>query len=489
MNDPGIPRLAWDMGKRFALAAVVIVVLSASATATAGLLEVRDYATALEEGAPRLEVGDAITPAEAGAPQTILLLGSDVRLAERRRGMKGNSDTMILVRLDPNKNASAVLSVPRDLKVRLEMPNGTIRTDKVNAAYREGGARLTAKTITQVLDIPIHHVINVNFKGFKAAVNRVGCVYVDIDRRYFNANPYAYATINVRPGYQKMCGEKALDYVRFRHEDNDLVRAARQQDFLRQAKDQVGVRRIIADRKSFARLFASYTETDIRGSDEILQLFKLVAFSIGRPIREVKFRTSIGASYVTSTQAQIRRTVDEFLNADDTPGPRGALTAQTAPRQVSPRRRRLPRAPIGLEEAKRFGEDQAIAAATKVRFPVLYPRLRVRGSVYVDLPRTYVVQDEEGRPHSAYRMVIKKSGFGEYYGIQGMSWKEPPILASPSETRRIGRRSFKLYYDGDRLRLVALTTPRGVYWVSNTLLLSLNNRQMLAIARSLQPVG
>jgi hypothetical protein len=108
--------------------------------------------------------------------------------------------------------------------------------------------------------------------------------------------------------------------------------------------------------------------------------------------------------------------------------------------------------------------------------------------VYVDLPRTYVIQDEEGRPHSAYRMVIKKSGFGEYYGVQGMTWKQPPILANPSETRRIGGRPYKLFYDGDRLRVVALETPRAVYWVSNTLLLSLSNRQMLAIARSLQPV-
>jgi LCP family protein required for cell wall assembly len=488
VNDPGVPRLAWNMGKRFALAAIVIVVLSAAATATAGLLEVRDYATALEKGTPRLDVGEEITPAEAGAPQTILLLGSDVRLAERRRGMKGNSDTMILVRLDPNKNASAVLSVPRDLKVLLELPSGAVRTDKINAAYRDGGARLIAKTIKQLLEIEIHHVINVNFKAFKAAVNRVGCVYVDIDRRYFNANPYAYATINVRPGYQKMCGEKALDYVRFRHEDNDLVRAARQQDFLRQAKDQVGVRRVVTDRKSFAELFARYAETDIRGSTQILGLFKLVAFSIGHPIREVKFRANLGPSYVTSSEAQIRLTVDEFLNADDTPGPRGALTSQTAPRQAAPRRRRLPKASIGLENAKQFGEDQAIAAATKVRFPVLYPRLRVQGSVYVDIPRTYVIQDEQGRPHSAYRMVVKKGGFGEYYGVQGMTWRDPPMLTNPSETRRIGARSFMLFYDGDRLRLVAWKTPRAVYWVSNTLLLSISNRQMLAMARSLQPI-
>ena len=86
-------------------------------------------------------------------------------------------------------------------------------------------------------------------------------------------------------------------------------------------------------------------------------------------------------------------------------------------------------------------------------------------------------------------MVIKKGTVGEYYGIQGTSWQYPPILSNPSETRRMGARTYQLFYDGDRLRLVALRTSRGVYWVSNSLLLSVSNRQMLAIARSLQPVG
>jgi len=52
----------------------------------------------------------------------------------------------------------------------------------------------------------------------------------------------------VPAGYQKLCGSKSLDYVRFRHADDDLVRAARQQDFLRQAKDQIGLGAIFGDR-------------------------------------------------------------------------------------------------------------------------------------------------------------------------------------------------------------------------------------------------
>ena len=54
--------------------------------------------------------------------------------------------------------------------------------------------------------------------------------------------------------------------------------------------------------------------------------------------------------------------------------------------------------------------------------------------------------------------------------------------------RRIGRREYELHYDGDRLRLVAWRTPKAVYWVSNTLLLTLSERQMLAIARSTRPL-
>jgi polyisoprenyl-teichoic acid--peptidoglycan teichoic acid transferase len=325
-------------------------------------------------------------------------------------------------------------------------------------------------------------VVNLNFRAFKEAVNRIGCVYVDIDRRYFNADALAYATIDVQPGYQKMCGEKALDYVRFRHDDSDLVRAARQQDFLRQAKDQVGVRRIIEDRKQFVRLFGRYAETDIRGTDQILQIFKLLAFSIGRPIREVHFRAFLGPSYVTSTPQQIDETVNEFLNGGGTAAPPAAVTGRAH------RRPRPSTASVGLEQAKQFGEQEARQLGGAVHFPVLYPRLRLAGSTYVDPPRAYGVDDYDGRPHEAYRMVLRQ-GIGEYYGVEGMTWTDPPILTGAQPRRAAGGRQLQLIYDGDHLRLVAVRTPGAVYWVSNTLLLSLTNRQMLAMANSLAPSG
>ena len=87
-----------------------------------------------------------------------------------------------------------------------------------------------------------------DYGAFRRAVNYIDGVYVDIDRDYFNDNSSGenYATIDVDPGYQKLMGKDALDYVRYRHGDNDLVRAARQQDFLRQAKNAAGVRQLLS---------------------------------------------------------------------------------------------------------------------------------------------------------------------------------------------------------------------------------------------------
>src|SRR5205823_11221805 len=139
------------------------------------------------------------------------------------------------------------------------------------------------------------------------------------------------------------------------------------QDFIRQAKDQVGVQKIISDRVEFARLFGKYADTDIRGTQQILRLFKLVAFSAGRPVREVHFRASLGPSYVTASAAQIDTTVNEFLNLDENVSPRTRV-----PRPLR-RRRGASLSALGLEAAKTSGENQAIEAAPHVRFPVLFP--------------------------------------------------------------------------------------------------------------------
>jgi LCP family protein required for cell wall assembly len=487
MNDP--PNLAWQMWKRFLLAGGMIVSLTAAATATAVLLQVGGIASELARG-HKPNVGHELTAADAGAPQTIMILGSDHRSSEP--GVAAHSDTILLARLDPNRSATTLMSVPRDLKADIRLPNGTVRAgDKINDAYATGGPKLALQTVKRVLGIQINHIVDMNFGGFRHAVDYVGCIYTDVDRRYFNDNsgPDQYSQINLQPGYQKLCNYDALAYVRYRHEDTDLVRGARQQDFLRQAKDQLSAQKLFDDRAALTRIFSRYADTDIRGTSTVLGLLKLVAFSAGHPVREVHFRSYPGPSFVVATPEQIRANVREFLNEDVARSSIAGPTSTPAQRLATKRRPRRPAVPGGLEQAKTAGEEQAIEAAGRVPFPFYYPTLRTAGAAYADHPRTYKLRDLQHHIRHAYRMVLAKGTLGDYYGIQGVDWKNPPVLAHPTGHEKIGGRQLMLYNDGARLRFVAWRTPQASYWLSNTLTLGLNNNQMLAIAGSLRLVG
>jgi polyisoprenyl-teichoic acid--peptidoglycan teichoic acid transferase len=471
--------------KRMLLGSVLVIFAAAAAAAVAAFHEIDKVVDALELG-PELKLGGQLAETDPGKPQTLMLLGSDRRPRNNAEGAAGaRSDTIMLIRLDPEKEAIALMSLPRDLKV--EIPGRG--TDKINMAYEYGGPRLTLRTVKRLTGLSINHVINVNFKGFWRAVNAVGCIYADIDRRYYN-DLAEYTYINLQPGYQRLCGTDALQYVRFRHEDNDLVRSARQQDFLRLAKQQVTTSELFENRDRLLKIFGRNTTTDsgLRSRAEVLRLLKLVLGTANLPVREVHFEGHVGPSYVEASNAQVKRLVNKFLQVEDTPGPRGELKTQRKENARKKRRRRTPDE-IGLEDASAFGQEQALLAVQSGAggsLPVLYPRLRMKGSLYIDQPRVYKLR-ADGKRYGAYRMVLRLD-FGEYYGVQGLTWTDPPILEDPTEVRRIGRREYELHYDGDRLRLVAWRTPKAVYWISNTLLLTLTERQMLAIARSTQPL-
>ncbi|MDX6641281.1 MAG: polyisoprenyl-teichoic acid--peptidoglycan teichoic acid transferase, partial [Solirubrobacteraceae bacterium] len=262
---------------------LIVVVLTAAATATAGLLQVSNLVARISKQ-PHIS-NEGITKAQAGSPQTILVLGSDRRFSDLaknnkflRHNLPARSDTIMLLRLDPNQSATSILSLPRDLTVHIP----GYGTDKINAAYSDGGPTLTVKTIKALTGLQINHVVNINFGGFRDVVNAIGCVYVDVDRRYYHSNlglpiGQRYAEINIQPGYQKLCGTDALNYVRYRHTDSDIVRAARQQAFLRQAKDQVDAGSLINKSGKLIDIFGKDTQTDaqLESTAGLLSILKL----------------------------------------------------------------------------------------------------------------------------------------------------------------------------------------------------------------------
>jgi polyisoprenyl-teichoic acid--peptidoglycan teichoic acid transferase len=499
LDDDKPPRPGRGLLKRAAIGAFLIFVCSAATVASAGLLEVDQLIRIVKsESAPIPGIEGALDNVDPGKPQTILVLGSDRRFQDVREKNPVRSDTLLLVRLDPARGVTAVMSIPRDLKVNIRTRRGMV-TDKINAAYALGGPRLSVQTVRELLGIRIHHVINVNFGGFRRAVNRLGCVYVDVDRDYFNDNnppngsQFDYATIDINPGYQKLCGQNALDYVRYRHFDDDLVRAARQQSFLSAAKEQVGLGRIFGDRKELLRIFGRYTQTDIarQNTAAILRLLKLAFEASKNPIREVHFRGDIGETYVTISPRNLQRTIREFREGRASSGPRETAPAGRTSRASRRRaRRRSAGLPRGMIFSRVEGEDFVAAASTHLPFPTYYPRARLsRGRYLYGRPRVYDIFDRAHRRYRAYRIVVSIGRQGQFYGIQGTNWKSPPILDNPTSTTRMRGRTYELFADGNRLALVAWRTPRAAYWVSNTLSRTLTNAQMLAIARSLTRVG
>jgi hypothetical protein len=134
--------------------------------------------------------------------------------------------------------------------------------------------------------------------------------------------------------------------------------------------------------------------------------------------------------------------------------------------------------------------------------PIYFPRLIKTGSSYClgliancpvgegagtnFYPRAYTMHDEQGHTRVAYRMTLALNPvLGQYYGVQGTTWKNPPLLSSPSATRTVAGRKLFLYANGGSLTTVAWHTPHAVYWISNTLTTDISNQQMVGIAASL----
>jgi LCP family protein required for cell wall assembly len=518
------PREGLRFLARAAGSLLLIALLTAGATATASLLKIKDEITPPDSAPPPIaDKKKVITDAKPGKPQTILILGSDRRWVDLKKNnpklAKSNparSDTILLVRMDPHQQATAVLSIPRDLKVLV--PGFGI--NKINAAYSLGGPSLTAETIKSLFgqDFKINHIINVNFQGFREAVDALGCVYADVDRRYYHSNlglPVSqhYAEIDVKPGYQQLCGQRALDYVRFRHADSDIVRAARQQDFLRAAKDQLSTSSLIDDRSELIKIMQKNTQTDesLRSVKGVIKLAKLAIFSAGHPVAQIKFPPVYSGDpetgeYVEASEATLQRLRDEFFHAS--PEVKKKSSSAKKPKATAKSKKAAAKAANArvanakLVKATKIGQDVVArtVASHRLGFRLYFPSQLTPSGRYASTvndgsttdpqPRVYTIRDRAGHPHKAYRLVVLDNlSEGSYYGVQGTNWMTPPLLANPTSTLTVHGRKLLLFKSGSRLRYVAWKRKTAVYWVSNSLTLNLTNAQMLATAASLTHLG
>lgn len=415
-----------------------------------------------------------VAPESKGKVTTFLLIGSDSRDSGR-----GNSDTMILARLDQTNETLSLLSIPRDLKVPI--PHHT--PFKINAAYALGGVPLTIETIRDYFGVRIDHFVMVDFAGFQGLVDQVGGVYISVDRRYYNHNDGSYdsnyADIDLRPGYQLLGGADALSFVRFRHEDSDLYRVARQQQFLRELKRQIGSRRNL-DLPPLLKTAAKSMTSDISSLSSLLGYVNSLRDMPSDRVVRVSLPTTSevgvdGRNYLYATSEAVSQAMARW---------RDPLLGDRTGMPASEKESAGQGAYAHSEPVTQTGDDgsqarRLLSAAAPKGLDYCAPNRRVAASGYDSEPTNSY------RLHSRPALALStRIADGRSYLWTFTSWQSPPILAQPSEERTRNGRDYRLYWEAGDLRAVAFQHGSSQVWLTNTLRNDLSPQVMLEIASS-----
>src|SRR6266699_205201 len=248
-----------------------------------------------------------------------LAIGYDHRAGLESAG-PSRSDTIMLIRADPVTKTISLLSFPRDLVVPIYCGKTPYTHDRINAAYALCGPKGTLLTVKHLTGLPVNYLITVNFHGFKEVVNKLGGVWLDIDRRYYNPAGRGYATIHLDPGYQRLTGGAALDFVRFRHTDSDFVRLARQQEFVRAFKEQVSKSFSFFKLPGLVNSIVANIEVaagghKLRGSEVYSYAFFAKDLPGGHFFQD-RIQNVSGTNELTASPQDIQNAVNEFVNPD-----------------------------------------------------------------------------------------------------------------------------------------------------------------------------
>jgi LCP family protein required for cell wall assembly len=555
-------------------------------------------------------------------PAVALVAGYDHRAGTGTTSYAGsNSDTLMLLRANPVNRTLSLLSFPRDLWVPIYCHGDTVYTqDRINSAWGlcgNNGPYATVNTVEHLTGLKINYLITLDFHAFKQIVNHLHGVYMNVDQRYYIPLHTGTSAINLHPGYQKLNGGQALQYVRFRHFDSDIYRTGRQQLFLEALKSRLRTSLSITDAPKLIADLKHNVEVARGGGGSVtfgeLESYLGLAYHLPAghlfrnqiPIADLSnYTTPAGAAVLTAAPGAVAGAVHSFLNPDirvsrqvATPGARKVhhakkhmlpksqvsvlvLNAGTIPGEAGNTTylltthgyatKTLPstvsaNAPAVRQDtivyynpvqpnAKRaaqqlqplFGSHSRVAQMTtaiaafarqagnpltvvavgtsfsgklnvprpvklpprlppqvspgfsitaprlrgltpKVRFPVRAPG---RVAQYAQLSSDEGVRVFKPLRHQweVVLTFVQPDGV-QHWQIEETSWSSAPILQSPTGQFFYHHNKFLVYTTGGAIQMVALQTPKASYVVVNTILNQLSNSTMLAIAKSLRPLG
>ncbi len=219
------------------------------------------FANALVDNKPDYNEDDKKGMLVANDKATVMIMGVDERADD-----VGRSDTLMIATLDPDKNQAALLSVPRDTRVKIKGHG----FDKINAAYAYGGRKLTQETIESLLNTHIDHYIKINVHGFTKIIDALGGIDIDVEKRMYYEDPWdddGGLYIDLQPGMQHMDGKTAITYVRYRDEEGDIGRIKRQQNFMKAVMDKLVSPTIIPKLPAIVSAVSDSVETDMSVSE------------------------------------------------------------------------------------------------------------------------------------------------------------------------------------------------------------------------------
>lgn len=450
--------------------------------------------------------------------KTYILLGYDVRTAIKPDD-PGRTDTILMVRIYPEKNMASVLSLPRDMYV----PIPGYGDDRINAAYTYGGIPLLVKTIREWTGVKIDHFVQIGFTSFIDLVNDLNGAYIPVDQRYYNDGSNGYMAIDLKPGYQRLEGEDALEFVRFRSADSDFYRASRQQIFIREVGRALREKNTsIQDYKNLIEIISKQTTSDMQSLPQLLNLAntlrKIPSENIVRSSMGGASNTIGGMSVVTPSEAEKEQAIydwdhpEKFINQQEKIKPSKMTIADkldlvrfieitaTIDKKIKTAKRAniLKRGIVqrSLSQKSRKASVSSIAEVSSLMIeataPVSGESQQMKHCVPVKIPSGYYWPSDSVHEYRLNKTPALASyltaGSGRSALFMWTKWKNPIILRRPSDLLRIpgDRRIYRLYWESGKVRMIAWQDGNTMSWITNTLQNELDKKTMIALASNCQ---
>lgn len=248
----------------------------------------------------------------------ILVLGSDTR--ESNENNRPRSDSMILLSIDPVTKEAAMMSILRDLYVKIPGHG----QNRINAALAYGGPNLAMKTTSDLLNVPIQYYAYTDFEGFIALVDAIGGITIDVekDMKYTDSADKHQYDINLKKGVQHMDGKTALQYVRYRGDNlHNIGRSERQRKFMNAVFDKMKSFSSIVKLPIILNKMEPYIQTNIQ-PDDMTKLARLALNVNTENIQSVqlppnhlyKDKRINGMSVVTTDKKKLQQYVQDVFS-------------------------------------------------------------------------------------------------------------------------------------------------------------------------------